>query len=184
MLRRLLRWFAHGLTTLSLLLCIIFAALWVRSYWKADFAFRVSEANWTHFTSSRGKIEFYWKTSSVRQFGPQKLYYTARSPMDLKLEWQGQVTAPSHPPRGVIFGYGILIWHSETSDIWEGLIPDGLLVLLFMMTPAIRFPLWNRRRLKGQRVRLGLCPGCGYDLRASPERCAGRLLKTAASVGT
>jgi hypothetical protein len=168
---RLLRWFLRFMTTVSLSLCILFTALWIRSYWKADFFFRVSEVNWTHFTSSRGKIEVYWKTSNVRRFGPQKLYHAARSPYDLKLAWKDVYPAQAAPPRGIILGYGAMTWHSDTSIIWEVLLPDALPVLLLAMAPAASLLRWNRRRLKGQRMRLGLCLHCGYDLRASPERC-------------
>jgi hypothetical protein len=30
---------------------------------------------------------------------------------------------------------------------------------------------WCRAYRRGQRVRRGLCAGCGYDLRGTPERC-------------
>ena len=48
--------------------------------------------------------------------------------------------------------------------------------LLFLATAPAAAPvtlktaLFTRRR-KRRRLLLGLCPGCGYDLRASPGRC-------------
>lgn len=47
-------------------------------------------------------------------------------------------------------------------------VPYWLLAILTSALPA----WWLLRRSRERRVRLlGLCPGCGYDLRASPGRC-------------
>jgi hypothetical protein len=53
---------------------------------------------------------------------------------------------------------------------WRGLVraPFWLLIILAAILPAVRIiSLWRTRR----RRRLGLCPACAYDLRASPDRC-------------
>ena len=44
-------------------------------------------------------------------------------------------------------------------------IPHGLVAALAMILPAVWTGSWLRRR------RVGLCPQCGYDLRATPGRC-------------
>lgn len=44
-------------------------------------------------------------------------------------------------------------------------LPMWMLVLFFGMWPAIW--LFRRRRRRGP----GYCPSCGYDLRATPQRC-------------
>jgi hypothetical protein len=47
-------------------------------------------------------------------------------------------------------------------------VPHWLLVGLTGVAPMIRFRRWRRVR---HRQRDGLCKCCGYDIRASPERC-------------
>ena len=47
-------------------------------------------------------------------------------------------------------------------------VPYWALFLLTAALPALYLVLWRRGR---RRSRTGLCPTCGYDLRATPERC-------------
>ena len=47
-------------------------------------------------------------------------------------------------------------------------LPDGMLVAAFGLLPAVRTAVRIRHR---RRHAPGHCRRCGYDLRASPERC-------------
>jgi hypothetical protein len=47
-------------------------------------------------------------------------------------------------------------------------IPFWPIAWFFAMPPAIA---WQRHRVRQRRIRAGLCLRCGYDLRASPDRC-------------
>ena len=47
-------------------------------------------------------------------------------------------------------------------------LPYWLILIVSMPAPGVW--VWCRRR-SGRRARLGLCPICGYDLRASKDRC-------------
>ena len=44
----------------------------------------------------------------------------------------------------------------------------GLLASVWLTLDAMN---WKRRRLHAKRQRLGCCVTCGYDLRATPDRC-------------
>ena len=53
--------------------------------------------------------------------------------------------------------------------------PIGLMVnttgLAFGILPAVRAAAYFRRVRASRRLTHGLCPVCGYDLRATPDRC-------------
>jgi hypothetical protein len=67
---------------------------------------------------------------------------------------------------GFFLGFGFLVsgW-----DLFRMVcIPHWCLALLFAVLPVFHLRAILRSR---RRDRTGLCPVCGYDLRATPERC-------------
>jgi hypothetical protein len=50
-------------------------------------------------------------------------------------------------------------------------VPLWFLLCLTAAPPAVAAARHLRRRRIAARARSGLCPSCGYDLRASPDRC-------------
>ena len=63
---------------------------------------------------------------------------------------------------------GLLNIHLMYS-FYEWPIPYWRMFILFLVLPA----RWAHLRFKSRRIqsRIGLCQGCGYDLRASNDRC-------------
>ena len=64
----------------------------------------------------------------------------------------------------------------------ETSVPHGLLCLITATLPAIACARLARGKRRRRRSRRGLCPSCGYDLRATPGRCPECGTPAAASV--
>lgn len=80
--------------------------------------------------------------------------------LGIRYEWAENVG----PRRGTRY----LSYTTNSFDFEQLVVPAWFLILL----PASPFLLWQFRhwsRLRARRA--GLCPVCGYDLRAAPERC-------------
>jgi hypothetical protein len=72
---------------------------------------------------------------------------------------------------GFVFANGPIERLSVRSWLAGLRVPNWFLLVALALLPArwaaLRRGRWRREELAAR----GLCPGCGYDLRASPERC-------------
>src|SRR4051812_14159409 len=67
-----------------------------------------------------------------------------------------------------VFGFAVAGPSPSFNGNGGVLVPFWSVILLSATGPA--FWLWRRVRSKHM-TRRGLCPRCGYDLRATPDRC-------------
>jgi hypothetical protein len=169
----------------SLVLCAAAAGLWVRSYFVADvvavprpakarpddYVARMRDAQFVAAETLSGHIAL------VRYYGPRAYTFVVNlrgweyikydRPAD---DWHG-FAADLNRNYVVVPG----IFYSRSG-------PDGradeILVLhlayptaLFALAPLAWSAAFVRRRRRARRARTGLCKHCGYDLRASPDRC-------------
>lgn len=185
-MRRTLRIVIGGLTVLSLLLGCTVAALWVESYR----TYRTLGGS--RYTTRSGAFadQFY-----VLGSGRGKIYYTLTefSLTQPLAEWEKVIGKPGWdfgsstefhqpiisedlPPNHYggltdwrIWGYGVyndqLMFNPPMK---VAIIPYWLPVTAFLILPVRKLLLLNRSR---RRRRAGLCVACGYDLRATSDRC-------------
>lgn len=143
-----------GVSVLSLICCLATVGLWVRSYWVSDRVGRVardaSTLRQTVTMSAAGYlIVTHFKVGSSdfpeRESGLR--YHRVNLDGNVQLKY------------GFFFRQNDFVIQ----------LAHWMFVLLFALAPAwwVVGP-WRRQ---SKRRKLGLCLNCGYDLRASPERC-------------
>jgi hypothetical protein len=137
---------------ISLLLCIASITLWSRSTRKLspaaadsfDIVHNVPNETYVWFISDRGRLAF------CRQRGH---------------DWHSPHTAFR------ILGLEYASSTAGQSYLKDLYVPYWLLTLITLILPLTCTTSWIRRQVQARRHRPGLCPTCGYDLRATPNRC-------------
>jgi hypothetical protein len=142
----------------SLILCLATIVWSVRSYVIADTWIAKTPSDLT-IETSRGRLESTWRRAHIP---PEKWWHISGLPTRSTLPRLGvRLSVPDGYVRYIVF-------------------PLWLPAILFALAPTY-WLLGPRRRLNRRR-KLGLCEQCGYDLRATPERCP-ECGRAAATVG-
>ena len=149
-------------TILAIGAAVAFVALWIAGYSRRDvFTIRLSDSRAIWMESVRGVIQFVHETN------------TALGMFDSG--WQ--VMEPADPlPSNTRGGFGFVattmpMWdgtHSRTIGITAVNVHPLLFIVLFGGAGAFAARRWWIRRRNAVE---GLCRRCGYDMRATPERC-------------
>src|SRR5690242_14587447 len=162
----------------SLVLCVGAVALWVRSYWYLDGEQLWPDAQRTWIIESGEGGLFFQQSRATAPIWQQRAglrYPSGRQ------HWSRQI-------RGFPWGFGPWSWRMagfaygsrSTPAPWSVAppgtsitdhcvrVPHAFLVAAFALLPVILL----YRSLRARHIRHhDLCPTCGYDLRATPERC-------------
>jgi hypothetical protein len=174
-------------SAVSAVLCVAVCLLWVRSYWVGDalsinlpqFGRPLADET-LNVVSGRGGLRVTFDEWARWEFGVLK-------PTRSEIHQSPVVHSTFRPfyPRALnaaIFkGLGCeLSSHREPispTSVGSGIVhevnvvaPDGLVAAVAAGLPCLWW--WRRRRLaRRRRGRQNLCVRCGYDLRATPDRC-------------
>ena len=165
------RWMLNGLMVVSLILALLVAGLWVGSYWRgftiAKYDARTKTECWVSLAA--GGLFFASVDTGRNVFfnGPTLAGFDFVSD-----DPRYVVTHCAHDFLG--FGWGDRYPRFRQFDNCFS-VPLWFLFILAARLPGIRlariFSLYRRLRRRKRLPATGHCQKCGYDLRATPNRC-------------
>lgn len=140
--------------TLSLVLCVAAAAVLTSNQWLEGSFGRIGSNYSAYVLAASGTITVYFQRTDAgetpRWFGGVWKAPTGATPGRFRWDRLG-------------FGYAVGGTRGGNS-IYAWTIPDWFLIVAFASWP------WIRQRRFARRLP-GVCRFCGYDLRATPDRC-------------
>ena len=182
-MRRLLCIFLNALTVLSLLLLVMVLVMWIRGWRTADQAavgywgYRPHRGN-PKYQDANALVVLHWRGRSSfavvrracvtgpgfrRDLGANGRNWVHTSVPADRLDSLAPQWGVIKPPDGWA---GFYYWKGSYFE--AVVLPDWALIATTALMPAGWVVRFGRRRGRATR---GLCSHCGYDLRATPERC-------------
>jgi hypothetical protein len=195
--KRFLRILFNAATALSLLLCLATVALWLRTRNDHSIApsftvHRVLDRTWSEAAIQNGNLYLL----RIEGFTISENASSDEFPITIKLggfsakTWssllpevwlkvygnavqtthffgevdQGEIAPPAFSPLDLPKREVWPTYYLLTLRIW-------LVATFFGLLPGLQMIAWIVRKLSRRRLRFGCCPVCGYDLRATPDRC-------------
>jgi hypothetical protein len=177
--RSFFNWTARLLTIMSLIAALSTAVAWIHSYTAQDVLWIVG---WQHQHTDDGDMRrLIAETRSANgririHIPPSGTAEVAASLCDDSKPYR-LASAPPRPgnwsPLSSAFMFiheGVNLPRSDPPLRWWIGVPHWALFVVFMIMPVV----WTAQRIgaaKRHRAARGLCVRCGYDLRATPDRC-------------
>ena len=172
------RFVRRALVLISFVLLLATLALWVRSHFRGD-----SFDRWRRGAGGPGTYHDtmgVFTTRGAIGFGYLRLHLPTTQDWPARSSWRytkgppGRVPWP-HKLWFVGFGYWNMTFPPTATH--NGVNPVGVTVPFWFLSMLLAIApfIWARRTWRQRRTRnrlaAGLCPACGYDMRASGERC-------------
>jgi hypothetical protein len=159
---------------LSLLLFIAVCIIWVRSYWRNDYVARVTNAIGSDgrpyyevrgISSQVGRITLYFSYHGGGSYVGPETSFTSRIADSSAINDIGWQVAPERKH------FGILRWYRSSHKHSSGVDTNECVQVsywfLALTTSLVSVLAWRAR----SRFPSSCCAKCGYDLRATPDRC-------------
>ena len=170
------------LATMSLVMCIATCALWERSYWRCDRLQWVDHPSvqgngrWVLFFAGNGKLLFWMDSDcnwSIPHRDRSKLLLDHHSSSFVMECYCRQVLSPNNPPPHQCHILGLFIRWGGVDSPNDPETREAVVCPLWIIFATTFFlpTIWLLKKLSRRGFRPSFCRKCGYDLRATPDRC-------------
>ena len=179
-----------ALSLMSAILSLGAGAECVRSYWRHDVLHVRTGTRWVYASSLHGHLSFgtwrnqfhdpvgvmRWNFPPLLNLADLHGYPAGKSSWLIDYDWQHARS------RLALAGFWYLDAEPQIKSYRIVYVPPWFIVLLFAIPPAQQIRRWRRAR---KRELADRCRVCGYDLRATPDRCpeCGELTAAATAAG-
>jgi hypothetical protein len=176
--KRLLQILLNAMTMLSLLVCLASAVLWVRGYFVQDWwEYAITNSAGRRYTgysfvSNRGTFYVSINDYRFKAAGDAEKY--ARHYFGDGFTHQRFPPRTNHSPNDTFWRrLGFMVELEYDRPDVEGIYswPRAFIPNWFVMLISAILPAWWLIQARRWRKRKGMCPQCGYDMRATPQRC-------------
>jgi hypothetical protein len=189
-LKRIFRFILWPIQAILLLVCLTAIFFWIWTYhtgWREE-----SIYIWEKPGEKNFRYIYFATESGAVWFGVDRIHFNrcdlggAGQSMEIgptingiSTPFRGGLIAPWTLSHGKLSARGRLAWWRDGDQgswgeyhNWAVASPFWLIVLASGLMPASGLVIAiKRKRELRRRSRVGLCPKCGYDLRATPRRC-------------
>ena len=164
-----------GLAAASLLLGLATVALWVVSYWQYNLiAYEAYSGIGTEVISISGRMVFYHYNSYQHDPPPQDFgfeFIPTQSPMGVRMQREFDFSVSRHWWNRLGFFYLSKPVLGPNTSLVVISLPHWFVICIWALASFALVRSWQRRHLARKRLAEGHCLVCGYDLRATADRC-------------
>jgi hypothetical protein len=163
------------------LLVVFFILLWLSSYTRlGSFVVALDSNQSTILASNHGTLKIgrhERKTSGLGDSAGEVGQEYDQGQVTDQVLWTKSVYLPGWPPwqrAAYVVSSTHLYQNGVVLSVTESTTVTGIawwFIIVILGLPLLLPVILSKKRLHRRRLRQGLCPECGYDLRATPTRC-------------
>jgi hypothetical protein len=179
--RRIYLWVSRTIALLSILIVALMLGLWAFSYVRAQYFRRTSWSlsattdQWSvmHITYGSGLLELTKLDESepafIGNFTASDAPFSNNRTIPTGVDWDAWVLPLPGPRASSEMRYGVAAWGKRGH--WTVQVALWLPAMAALFSCGAAMLMLHHTNRPFRRLGKGLCPTCGYDIRATPSKC-------------